>query len=297
MCASEGDKIKTLHIIDSLNLMPFSLFHDGVELNASTNKGVLERLLTHDQHHMQPIIPTKRPHVSIDSTPGSNTDASNNRPQYIHNMICMLLYHNALTDRSYVELDDELCDFANPDLKFKPQMKYAIAQLFAGSILINIRNGNALMADTVQLYGRTKTVDVHREVFGKKNASDIPTSLPPPFKTSHTNVWPATVHHKDGEKLIIGTQRCNILDVFAPPSTTRLTIKGNEALNKLLEELAPFLSSTISTANRTSQAAITCAFTCFDLPTNPGNPQATHQLPETTPLATILYSNGRQRLQ
>jgi hypothetical protein len=57
----------------------------------------------------------------------------------------------------------------------------------------------------------------------------------------------------------------NILDLFVPPSTTRLAIMGNEALNKLLEELAHSLSSPISTANRTSQAAITHAFSCFDL--------------------------------
>lgn len=39
----------------------------------------------------------------------------------------------------------------------------------------------------------------------------MPTSLPPPIKKRCTDVWPTTVFHADGAKLMIGTLTCNAL--------------------------------------------------------------------------------------
>ncbi|ORZ24523.1 hypothetical protein BCR42DRAFT_403120 [Absidia repens] len=59
--APDVDKIKTLHIIDKLNVVPFSLSHNGVEQTALANKAALEKLITKHQHDIRPIIPSKKP--------------------------------------------------------------------------------------------------------------------------------------------------------------------------------------------------------------------------------------------
>ncbi|CAO3599113.1 unnamed protein product [Absidia cylindrospora] len=88
--------------------------------------------------------------------------------------------------------------------------------MFAGSILIDTRNGNALMTmtNTAELYGRTRTIDVHREVFGKKNDCDLPTSLPSPFKKTPHQRLALNCPPQRRRKLVIGTQTCNILITF-----------------------------------------------------------------------------------
>ncbi|KAG1168101.1 hypothetical protein G6F36_012335 [Rhizopus arrhizus] len=75
----------------------------------------------------------------------------------------------------------------------------------------NTRNGRAIMANTVEAYGRTKHVDVHRETFGKEKGASITTSIPPPIATMYPDIWPVRLQRSDGVKLVIGTQVSNIL--------------------------------------------------------------------------------------
>lgn len=75
----------------------------------------------------------------------------------------------------------------------------------------NTRNGRAIMANTVEAYGRTKHVDVHRETFGKEKGASITTSIPPPIDTMYPDIWPVSLQRSDGVKLVIGTQVSNIL--------------------------------------------------------------------------------------
>ncbi|KAG1456420.1 hypothetical protein G6F46_002310 [Rhizopus delemar] len=120
-------------------------------------------------------------------------------------------YGKLLQQRQYIELSDELCRLANHDWRYHPQIKYFVAQLFAGAILFNTDNHQAVILNAIEAYGRKKTVVIHREQFGVKKGTAIDTSLPPAFKTRYTDVWPTTLNTSDGKKLVIGTQSCNLL--------------------------------------------------------------------------------------
>ncbi|KAG0736600.1 hypothetical protein G6F57_011702 [Rhizopus arrhizus] len=94
-----------------------------------------------------------------------------------------------------------MCKLLNQDWEFHPQMRYFTAKIFSGAIMVN----------TVESYGRTKHVDGHREAFGRLKDTVVDTSLPPPIDTKYPDVWPNSLQHADGTKLLIGTQVSNVL--------------------------------------------------------------------------------------
>lgn len=69
--------------------------------------------------------------------------------------------------------------FTQLRLDLLPQMKHFAAQLLAGSIISNAINNETIIVNTIEVYGRKKIVDIHREPFGNKKYNTIPTSLPP----------------------------------------------------------------------------------------------------------------------
>lgn len=132
-------------------------------------------------------------------------------PRDVQSLLAMSPYAPVLRQRQFVELSNELCDLANHDWRFHQQCKYAVAQLFAGAILFRSDSHHAIMANTVEAYGRGKSVDVHREPFGVVKGVPVETSLPPANGYLYHDVWPTTISTKDGQKLVIGTQSCNLL--------------------------------------------------------------------------------------
>ncbi|KAF9897277.1 hypothetical protein BX616_005884 [Lobosporangium transversale] len=108
------------------------------------------------------------------------------------NLLSMSPHSEILKSRTFVELTDSMCELLNRDWEFRPQFKFACAQLLAGSILLNCNNNEAVMLNTVESYGRTKDVDAHREPFGTIKGVAIPTTLSPPTKTRYKDVWPTT---------------------------------------------------------------------------------------------------------
>ncbi|KAG2199771.1 hypothetical protein INT46_009012 [Mucor plumbeus] len=58
---------------------------------------------------------------------------------------------------------------------------------------------------------RKRSIDIHREPFGTKKQSTVPTSLPPPVVSRYDNVYPITLNSQHGPKLVIGTQTMNYL--------------------------------------------------------------------------------------
>lgn len=101
------------------------------------------------------------------------------------------------------------------------KVRYFSASVFAGSIILNTLNNEAVTVNTIKMYGRTKNTDHHRESFGKFKNGVIKSSLPPPTKLFHANVWPTTLDVGDGKQLVIGTQVSNALVT----SSTRLDKK------------------------------------------------------------------------
>lgn len=148
----------------------------------------------------------------------------------IEQLIATSPYKSLLSQREYVPLTKELCELMNRDWKHYPQIKYFTAVIMAGSILLNTNKSTAIMINTVKIYGQTKAVDCHCESFGTyKNGAHM-TSLPPPLRVIHSDVWPVYLVNNGGSTLIIGTQVSNALatssirlDEKPPPSVSGVT--------------------------------------------------------------------------
>ncbi|KAF9176882.1 hypothetical protein BGZ50_009475, partial [Haplosporangium sp. Z 11] len=55
------------------------------------------------------------------------------------------------------------------------------------------RNDQAVIANNVEVYGRERVVDAHREPSVVRKGAPVVNSLPPLKKTPYKNVWPATI--------------------------------------------------------------------------------------------------------
>ncbi|ORX58054.1 hypothetical protein DM01DRAFT_256350, partial [Hesseltinella vesiculosa] len=73
-----------------------------------------------------------------------------------------------------------VCHVLNKDWEFFPQIKFLSAKILAGCILQNGRSGQAIIVNTVEVYGRKKSIDSHRGPHRKLKNDIKPTSLPPP---------------------------------------------------------------------------------------------------------------------
>jgi len=78
--------------------------------------------------------------------------------------------------------------------------------MLSGMILVN--KNKALLANCIEVYGRTKSVDEHHERFNLKKGIP-PVSSISPHDCPYQNVWARTITDIDGTKLIIGTKTFN----------------------------------------------------------------------------------------
>ncbi|CEJ00250.1 hypothetical protein RMCBS344292_14311 [Rhizopus microsporus] len=219
---TENDKNKTMFIVDTLSLKPFAILDNhGNEENALAHDTIVNKLVT--KHDSIKSIPTmKRPYKDDSATNSLCINCSSQVHAELSNLFDTSPYSSLLKQREYTPLTDDICTLLNKDWQFYPQVKYFSATVFAGSIILNTNNNQAIMINTVEMYGRTKITDYHRESFGKLKNSVITNLLPPPIKTFHQNVWPTSLDVRDGKKLVIGTQVSNALVT----SSIRLDEKG-----------------------------------------------------------------------
>ncbi|KAI7861984.1 hypothetical protein BDF14DRAFT_1696184, partial [Spinellus fusiger] len=127
------DKIKTIHLLETMNLRPFSIFNNGVEQTTLAHPTVIKRHISGNSHIEH--IPLKQTFDAMDSEERLCTNCSFENPHVIHNMLAMSPYVKLLQKQKYVKLSAEYCDLLNYDWTFYPQMKYFAAQLLAGSII------------------------------------------------------------------------------------------------------------------------------------------------------------------
>ncbi|KAF9412697.1 hypothetical protein BGZ76_005143 [Entomortierella beljakovae] len=139
----------------------------------------------------------------------------------LENLMGSSPYSSLLRNRQYFELDDSFSKLMNESWGLRPELKYACARLLSGSILLDTKNNHAILANSVEVYGRKKSIDSHRETFRTRKGKAPQTSLPPTSKTRYLNVWPLTLSTKDGERLVIGTHPFNALIT----SSNRLDVK------------------------------------------------------------------------
>ncbi|KAI9305133.1 hypothetical protein BJ944DRAFT_201527 [Cunninghamella echinulata] len=217
----KDNKEKILFILDTLKLKPFGIKdNNGLEQNALAHQNIIEMLINNDTFF--PILPAKRKYGSEDSV-----CQNCNIPPVpgLKKILSISPYTKALSSRHYLELTKDICYLLNDDWEIRPQTKYFCAQVLSGAIIINNNNGEGIIINCVEAYGRTGPVDIHREQFGSIKSSSLSTSLPPPKKLRYEDVWPVTINSHEGSKIVIGTQTCNLLitsslrlDKCLPPS-------------------------------------------------------------------------------
>ncbi|KAI8645045.1 hypothetical protein BD408DRAFT_339555 [Parasitella parasitica] len=204
-----NDQKKTLFIVDNLQLKPLAMFNkDGTEQNVLAHERSVSRIIAGNDTLM-PISPLKRSFDEMDEVACMKC-APTTVPGF-ERVLASSPYARLIRQRQYVELSPDVCKVLNNDWEFHPQVRYFTAKLLSGAIMHNTCNSQAIMANTVEAYGKTKHVDAHRETFGKEKDNSITTSIPPPIDTMYHDVWPVSLQGSDGVKLVIGTQVSNIL--------------------------------------------------------------------------------------
>ncbi|KAG2227232.1 hypothetical protein INT45_008476 [Circinella minor] len=210
MEASEDEKSKNEWIIGKLQLEPMALIEDSesiqkAEYNAFTHAVNIQRM-TGKRFICHPIVPAKR---KLQKSSSHEILATS----FAH-LIHSSPLRDILLERHYFEVNHEVCQMLNADWEHAPHIKYACAQVLAGCILVNEKAGQAVLVNTLEVYCRLRSVDIHRELSNQHG------SLPPPT-SYYENVCPCVLTTSDGEKLTIGTQTMNALIT----STIRLDIK------------------------------------------------------------------------
>ncbi|KAF9949415.1 hypothetical protein BGZ70_001796 [Mortierella alpina] len=207
--ASNAEQKRTLGIIDALELEPFTMTDaEGAEQNALAHTSIVAKLSTGQVKVCpNPVTSLKRKHAEDDpcvrcfpaQAPG------------LEYVFSVSPYASSLNGRKFLELDQSVCELFNRDWEFSPHLRFACARILAGCILLNNCNGQAVIANTIEVYGRTKLVDAHREPFVVRKDKPVATSLPPSFKTPYSNVWPVTIMSPEGERLVLGTSSFDAL--------------------------------------------------------------------------------------
>ncbi|KAG0205354.1 hypothetical protein BGX28_003019 [Mortierella sp. GBA30] len=111
-------------------------------------------------------------------------------------------YASALRTREFMEVDSSIWEVLNSDFQTRLQLRYACAQILAGSVLLNTSNGQAVIANTVEIYGLKEPMDSH----------PLPLFRPPRvMKTRYNDVWPGTIMDKEGPRLVIACEQFTLL--------------------------------------------------------------------------------------
>ena len=203
------DQKKTLFIVDTLQLKPLAIFNkDGMEQNVLAHERIVSRIIS-DNDTLMPISPLKRSFDEMDKVVCMKCVPTT--APGLERVLVSSPYAKLIRRHQYVELSPDVYKMLNNDWEFHSQVRYFTAKVLSGAIMHNTRNGQAIMANTVEAYGRTKHVDAHRETFGKEKDASIITSIPPSIDTMYPDVWPVSLQRSDGVKLVISTQFFNIL--------------------------------------------------------------------------------------
>lgn len=191
---------RVLSIMDSYKLRPLSLTTESHgEANALTHQSHLPRLNSTMNVCPSPARKRIREEPILPSISSS-----------LYSVLASGPYAKLLLQDNYVEMNDELSTFLNDDWTIDPQMRYACSRLLAGMIMVHSPTGKAVIVNSVEIYGRQRVLDSHRESFRVKLDTTSPTSLPP-HKCYYANVWPTTLLDADGKKLLVGSKTFNAL--------------------------------------------------------------------------------------
>ncbi|CAO3673638.1 unnamed protein product [Rhizopus stolonifer] len=195
------DKYKNAWIIDKMGLEPFTLtcsdHQDNViKYNALSHPINIKKMIN-NIFECKAVLPEKRKRIEGDSM---ETNVCSNLTSLIHGSPL----RNLLTQRTYFQLNDEVSSLLNRDWQHEPNLKFSCARVLAGAIL-NVSSGVAIMINTIEVYGMTKSVDTHRDV-----SVSMGSSLPP-MASIYCDVWPCIQNIRDERKIVITSLSCTSL--------------------------------------------------------------------------------------
>ncbi|GAB5586184.1 hypothetical protein Unana1_01084 [Umbelopsis nana] len=182
-----------------MNLTPISLTNNkNGERNALIHEDLVTEVCSTSYNIVSPVA-RKRMKLDLSS---QQTDSD------LSTILSTSPYSEKCADQTYVEVDSQTVRFLNEDWITKPQMRFACASMLSGMILMS--NNKALLVNCIEVYGRTKSVDAHRERFNLKKGIPPVNSIPP-HDCRYQNIWARTITDIDGTKLVIGTKTFNAL--------------------------------------------------------------------------------------
>ncbi|SAL97735.1 hypothetical protein [Absidia glauca] len=176
--------------------------------------------------------------------------------------------------KNYAELSDQVSTFLNQDWLLQPQMRFACSRLLVGATLLLPPSDESIVVNSAEIYGRTRSVDSHRQSFKARRGASMRNSYPPE-STTYCNIWPTTINDSDGNKLMIGSKTFNILvtssmrldkrcDPELGPTTNSFMLDTDEkSLNTkiFIKETAWAAATTLAddpTANQISSYDVLC---------------------------------------
>jgi hypothetical protein len=175
-CFPLNARRSTLHHMQQMQCHPIALCgSDGKEMNI---------LATKDVHKSIPNDPKA---FSVWKVPGTARQWNTTRQcercsplpvPGLEDLLNSSPFAKILRTREFVEISDQVCRNMNLDWTRRPQCRCACGQYFAGAILFRIDSSEAVMINTMEVYGRTNLKDAHRETFGIQKLPAIDTSLP-----------------------------------------------------------------------------------------------------------------------
>ena len=147
-------------------------------------------------------------------------------------------FAKVLKKRRYLELSKERSEELNLNWTRHPEARLVAGQMLAGAILYNVKSGKGILVNEVEVYGRGRMEDCHREQTGK--VKDVPraSSVPSTLGVDHyEGVHPVTTGNKDCRRLVIGTKTCDVLVTSCVGLDDKTPISvGSETLNfKIME--------------------------------------------------------------
>ncbi|KAF9986004.1 hypothetical protein BGZ75_002302 [Mortierella antarctica] len=221
---SDEDKIPTIVMADWLGLVPFSLQDVlGNSQYALAHPSVISGMNQSQNQYSVQQPDLKKRRVKLDH--GQDKGGVEETIGGLRDTLRLSPYATVLLSRTFIEMDAGAGHILNEDWDLRPQYRYACAKMLAGSILLDSRNGQAIMVNTIEVYGRTPMVDAHRERLRTIQDVATVTSLPNPLWTRYKDIYPISIPTDHGHRLVIGTQSFDglvtssmRLDRVEPPS-------------------------------------------------------------------------------
>ncbi|KAI9348319.1 hypothetical protein BD770DRAFT_475065 [Pilaira anomala] len=157
---SQEEKNKTIWILDSMNLQPFSMISNtGLEQVALTHLMNLSSFIKSDRDNhveLRHVSTSQKRQWDGSASFGQQVNNSEDKEAQFLSIIHYGPYANILSKRHFTELKPDICQMLNDDWEAFPQLRFACSQLLAGAIIIN-NKGEAVILNTVEAYGRSRS--------------------------------------------------------------------------------------------------------------------------------------------